>query len=48
MKVIWDQLIEAAKMYTDFLSNYTKSAFNEKTNFFGLSFLLFFLGLQIY
>ena len=42
MKVIWDQLIEAAITYTDFKSKYNRSAFNEKTNFFGLSFLLFF------
>ena len=37
MKFIWDQLIEAA-----ITSKYNRSAFNEKTNFFGLSFLLFF------
>ena len=42
MNVIWDQLIEAAITYTDFLSKYNRSAFNEKMNFFGLSFLLFF------
>ena len=42
MMVIREQLIEAAKTYTDFKSKYNISAFNEKTNFFGLSFLLFF------
>ena len=34
--------------YTDFYSKYNRSALNEKTNFFGLSFLLFFLRLLIY
>ena len=34
--------MEAAKTYTDFQSKYNISAFKEKTNFFGLSFLLFF------
>ena len=29
-------------LYRFFLSKYNRSAFNEKTNFFGLSFLLFF------
>ena len=48
MKAIWDQLIEAAITYTDFKSKYNRSTFNEKTNFFGLSFLLFFFGLPIY
>ena len=43
MKVIREQLIEAAITYTDFQSKYNRSALNEKTNFFGLSFLLFFL-----
>ena len=43
MKVICDELIEAAITYTDFKSKYNRSTFNEKTNFFGLSFLLFFL-----
>ena len=44
MKVIREQLIEAAKTYTDFNQNitYQNITFNEKTNFFGLSFLLFF------
>ena len=37
MKVIREQLIEAAKTYTDFYSKYI-STFNEKTNFVGLSF----------
>ena len=44
MKVIWEQLLEAAKFYTDFQSKYNISAFNEKTNFLGLSFF----RLQIY
>ena len=43
MKVIREQLIEAAKTYTDFYSKFNISAFNEKTNF--LSFLLF-LGVR--
>ena len=43
MKVVWDQLIEAAITYADFNSEYNISDLNEKTNFFGLSFLLFFL-----
>ena len=47
MKVNREQLIEAAKTYTDFKSKYNISAFNEKTNFFGLSFYCFF-RLQIY
>ena len=47
MKVIWEQLIEAAKSYTDYSSKYNISAFNEKTNFFGLFFYCFF-RLQIY
>ena len=34
--------------YRFLIKIYNKSAFNEKTNFFGLSFLLFFLRLQIY
>ena len=46
MKVIREQLIEAAKTYTDFKSKYNLSAFNEKTNFFDLYFLLSFLRLQ--
>ena len=37
-----------SKNLTDFKSKYNLSFFNEKTNFFGLSFLLFFLRLQIY
>ena len=41
-----------SKNYTDFKSKYNISGFNEKKNFFGLSFLLsfllFFLRLQIY
>ena len=49
MKVIWDQLIEAAKTFTDFQSKYNiSSAFNEKTNFFGWSYFFFFSRLQIY
>ena len=43
MKVIWEQLIEAASTYTDFKIKYNISAFKEKKNFFSLSFLLFFL-----
>ena len=42
MKLICEQLIEAASFYTDFKSKYNISAFNEKTFFIGLSFLLFF------
>ena len=41
MKVIWDQLIEPTKTHTDFKSKCNISAFNKKTNIFGLSFLLF-------
>ena len=36
MKVIWEQLIEAAKTYTDFQSKYNISAFNKKDEFFGV------------
>ena len=44
MKVIREQLIEAAdfKTYTDFISKYNISAFNEKMIFFGLSFFYCF------
>ena len=42
MKVIWEQLMEAANSYTDFKSKYNMSAFNEKTKFFSVSFLLIF------
>ena len=41
MKAIWEQLIDVAKSYTDFKSKYNISAFNEKTNFFGLFFYCF-------
>ena len=46
MKVIWEQLIEAAKTYTDFKLKYYISAFNEKTIFLVCLFTVFF-GLQI-
>ena len=42
MKVNLEQLIEAAKTYTDFKSKYNISAFNEKTNFFDVFFTVFF------
>ena len=42
MKVIWEQLMEAANTYTDFKLKYNISAFKEKKNLFSLSFLLFF------
>ena len=48
MKVVREQLIEGAITYTDFKSKLNRSAFNEKTNFFGLSFLVFFFRLPIY
>ena len=41
MKVIWEQLKEAAKTYTDIKTKYKISAFNEKTNSFSLSFYFF-------
>ena len=48
MKVIWDQLIEAAITYTDFKSKYNRSAFNEKTFFWSAFFTVFFSRLPIY
>ena len=47
MKVIREQLIEAAKTYTDFESKYNISAFNEDDFFWSVFFTLF-LRLQIY
>ena len=46
MKVIREQLIEAAKTYTYFESKYNISAFNEKTIFLSVFFYCF-LRLQI-
>ena len=48
MKVIREQLIEAAKTYTDFQSKYNRSALNEKTNFFWSVFFTVFFRLSSY
>ena len=43
MKVIWEQLMEAANSYTDFKLKYNISAFNEKTIFLVCLFYCFWL-----